>query len=56
MNEINSSQFAGAKSEKHLALIDEYAQKGCTYVSFIPTDISEYGKIMKMDLFFEIDC
>ncbi len=37
------SKFAGAKSESHRSIIDEYAQKGYKYVGFIPTDIAEYG-------------
>ena len=50
------SKFAGAKSESHRSIIDEYAQKGYKYVGFIQTDIAEYGKIKNMDLIFEIDC
>lgn len=53
---VKISKFAGAKSESHRAIIDEYAKKGYKYVGFVPTDISEYGKIKNMDLIFEIDC
>lgn len=45
----------GAKSEQHCKIIDEYAEKGYRYIGFIPTDISDYGKIKAMDLIFEIE-
>ena len=48
-------KFIGAKSEEHRQIIDEYASKGYRYVGYIPTDISDYGKIKSMDLIFEID-
>lgn len=53
---VKISKFVGAKSEQHRTIIDEYAQKGYRYVGFIPTVLSDYGKIQKMDLVFEIDC
>lgn len=53
---IEIAKFIGAKSEEHRAIIDEYAKKGFRYVGFIPTNISDYGKIKAMDLIFEIDC
>lgn len=36
-------------------MIDEYAAKGYRYVGYIPTNISDYGKIKDMDLIFELD-
>lgn len=53
---VHIGKFCGAGSEEHRAIIDEYASKGYRYVGFIPTDISDYGKIKAMDLVFEIDC
>lgn len=52
---VKISKFAGAKSEEHRAIIDEYAEKGYKYVGFIPTDMTEYGKIKNVDLIFEIE-
>ena len=52
---VKISKFAGAKSEEHRAIIDEYAEKGYKYVGFIPTDMTEYGKIKNIDLIFEIE-
>ena len=52
---ININAFIGAGSEEHRQIIDEYAAKGYKYVGYIPTNISDYGKIKKMDLIFEID-
>ncbi len=49
-------KFCGAKSEEHRSIIDEYAKKGYRYAGYIPTNISDYGKIKAMDLIFEIDC
>ena len=49
------NKFIGAKSEEHRQIIDEYAAKGYRYVGFVPTNISDYGKIKEMDLIFEID-
>lgn len=52
---VHINKFMGAKSEEHRQIIDEYARKGYRYVGFIPTNISDYGKIKKMDLIFEKD-
>ena len=49
------SKFIGAKSEGHRQIIDDYAARGYRYVGYIPTDISDYGKIKAMDLIFERD-
>ncbi len=53
---VHVGKFVGAKSEEHREIIDEYAAKGYRYVGFIPTNMSDYGKIKDMDLVFEIDC
>ncbi len=53
---VKIGKLVGAKSEEHRAIIDEYANKGYKYVGYVPTDISDFGKIIKMDLVFEKDC
>lgn len=52
---VHIGRFCGAKSEEHRSIIDAYAAKGYRYVGFIPTNISDYGKIKDMDLIFELD-
>ena len=52
---VRINKFNGAISEEHRQIIDEYAAQGYRYVGFIPTNISDYGKIKEMDLVFEID-
>jgi len=52
---VHIGKFYGAKSEEHRQIIDDYAKKGYRYVGFIPTDLTDYGKIKDMDLVFEID-
>ena len=53
---VHIGRLCGAKSEEHRAIIDQYAAKGYRYVGYIPTNISDYGKIKDMDLIFEIEC
>ncbi|MDO5037500.1 MAG: DUF4177 domain-containing protein [Tissierellia bacterium] len=50
---LKIGKFIGAKSEDHRKIIDDYAQKGYTYVGFIPTDMTDHGKIQTIDLIFE---
>lgn len=50
---VHINKFAGAKSEEHQKIINEYAAKGYRYVGFIPTNISDYGKIKDFELVFE---
>ncbi|MGN0169137.1 MAG: DUF4177 domain-containing protein [Lachnospiraceae bacterium] len=52
---VHISKFVGAKSEEHRQIIDDYARRGYRYVGYIPTNISDYGKIKDMDLIFELD-
>ena len=52
---INIDSFLGSGSEEHRQIIDEYAAKGYNYVGYIPTNIARHGKIVEMDLIFEID-
>lgn len=53
---VHVGKFVGAKSEEHRDIIDKYAKRGYRYIGFIPTVMSDYGKIKDMDLVFEIDC
>ena len=50
---LDINRFIGARSEEHREIIDSYAAKGYRYVGYIPTNISDYGKIKEMDLIFE---
>lgn len=52
---VHVGKFIGAKSEDHRQIIDEYAKNGYRYVGYIPTDMSDYGKLKEMDLVFELD-
>lgn len=52
---LNINKLIGAKSEEHRQIIDEYANRGYRYVGYIPTNITDYGKIKEMDLIFERD-
>lgn len=53
---VNINKVFGAKSENHRGIINEYARRGYRYVGFIPTSISDEGRIKAMDLIFELDC
>ena len=52
---INFDGFLGSGSEEHRQIIDEYAAKGYRYVGYVPTNMTPHGKIVEMDLIFEID-
>lgn len=52
---INVNTFLGAGTKEHREIIDEYAAKGYRYAGYIPTDMSDHGKIREIDLIFEID-
>ncbi|MBD5146492.1 MAG: DUF4177 domain-containing protein [Ruminococcus sp.] len=52
---LHIGKFVGAGSNEHRKIIDEYAEKGYRYAGYIPTDITDYGKIKEMDLIFEKD-
>ena len=52
---VHIGRFVGAKSKEHRQIIADYAKKGYRYVGYIPTVISNYGKIKGMDLVFELD-
>lgn len=44
----------GSKSEDHRQIIDEYAEKGYSYLGYIPVEMTGYGQIISMDLVFEL--
>lgn len=52
---INTATFLGAKCEEHRAIIDQYAENGYRYVGYIPTNMDGHGRIVRMDLIFEMD-
>jgi hypothetical protein len=52
---IHIGNFFGAKCEEHQDIINSYAEKGFRYVGYIPTKMTDYGKIVAMDLIFETD-
>ena len=52
---VRIGKFIGARSEEHRQIIDEYAKNGYQYVGYIPTEITDYGKIVTMDLVFELN-
>jgi len=53
--QVHINKFIGAKSEEHRQIINNYAAKGYRYVGYIPTNMTDYGKIKDMDLIFEIE-
>ncbi|MBR2675282.1 MAG: DUF4177 domain-containing protein [Solobacterium sp.] len=52
---LNIDRFFNSKSEDHRAIIDEEARKGYRYAGYIPTLITDYGRIKTIDLIFESD-
>ena len=52
---VKIGKFIGAKSEEHREIIDKYASRGYRYVGYIPTNLTDYGKIVSLDLIFETD-
>ena len=52
---VKISKLVGAKSEEHRKIIAEHAANGYRYVGYIPTDLTDAGKIKAMDLVFEIE-
>jgi len=52
---VHVNKFIGARCEEHREIIDRYAANVYRYVGYIPTNISDYGKIKDMDLIFEKD-
>ena len=44
---VKVGKFIGAKSDEHIDIIDEYAEKGYRYIDYIPSDMADYGKIKR---------
>ena len=55
--DVKLDNFApgSAKCEVHREIINEYAAKGYRYVGYIPTHLGASGKMVRMDLIFEIE-
>lgn len=51
---IDNRMFA-PEVEDHREIIDAYAKQGYRYVGFIPYSIEYVGRIVELDLIFEID-
>ncbi len=49
------NKFIGAECTEHRSIIDSYAANGYRYAGFIPTKMTDYGKIKEIDLIFEKD-
>lgn len=49
----SSSNMVMASMNQHREIIDQYAQKGYTFIGMIPIEISANGCIRKIDLIFE---
>ena len=50
---LDGNKFFGASYIEHRRIIDQYAEKGYSYVGYIPLEITDYGKIKEIDLIFE---
>lgn len=50
---LRNNPAGSAYSEEHRKIIDEYAEKGYSYVGYIPVWQGASGKILSMDLIFE---
>lgn len=48
-----SGKWVGTRFTEHRRIIEEYAERGCRYVGYLPTEIDSYGKIKELDLIFE---
>ena len=43
------------KSEPHREIIDKYAELGYRYAGYIPTNFGPHGRIIHIDLIFELE-
>ena len=51
--EYKNNKVTTAELEGHRELISEYAEKGYTYVGFVPVSFGPSGKTLAIDLIFE---
>ncbi|MGN0586999.1 MAG: DUF4177 domain-containing protein [Oscillospiraceae bacterium] len=49
-NKATTAEFKGCREK-----IDEYAEKGYSYAGFVPSVYGPSGKLLELDLVFEID-
>lgn len=52
---VKNNPVMNADLSKHRKVIAEYAAKGYSYKGYIPTVQGPSGKIIEMDLIFEIE-
>lgn len=52
---VKNNPVMNADLSEHRKVIEEYAQKGYSYKGYIPTVQGPSGKIIEMDLIFEIE-
>lgn len=51
--EYDNRKTAAAELDEHRQIITEYAEKGYSYVGFIPVKFGPSGKTLAIDLIFE---
>ena len=52
---LKNNVVKDAVTIEHRNIINEYAKKGFKYIGFVPTRLGPSGKIIELDLIFEID-
>lgn len=52
---VKNNPVMNADLSEHRKVIEEYAPKGYSYKGYIPTVQGPSGKIIEMDLIFEIE-
>jgi len=52
---VKSNRLIGSEFTEHREIIDEYAKAGYRYIGYIPTKITDHGKLKAVDLIFEIE-
>ncbi len=52
---IKGDYLTGAVFIEHRELIQEYTKKGYRYVGFVPVEITDLGKLKKIDLTFKTE-
>ena len=52
---VKNNPVMNANLSEHRKVIDEYAAKGYSYKGYFPTVQGPSGKIIEMDLIFEIE-
>lgn len=52
---INSDLVGLSGFEGYREIIDDYASRGYRFVGYVPTTVTMHGKLVEIDLVFEID-